>query len=127
MLSRASGKVFQLGLCRRNLAVRVLQDSENLHQVLQDNSVGKKAVVLNWTAAWCGPCKRIAPLVDQMSEDYSDVLFVKVDVDMHMDAAQSAGIQAMPTFQFLQGDKVVAQFAGADPAQLKQTLDSLKN
>jgi thioredoxin 1 len=126
MLSRACGSAILRRLApHRSLAVRVLQDEENLQEVLKESA--GKTVVLNWTAAWCGPCKRIAPLVDQMSEDYSNVFFLKVDVDVHMEAAHTAGIQAMPTFQFLQNEKLVAQFAGADPNQLKKILDSIKN
>ena len=110
----------------RSLAARILQDSEQLSHVLESEGAGKKFIVLDWTASWCGPCKRISPLVDQLAEDHPDVLFLKVDVDLHTDAAQSAGIQAMPTFQFLQNKKVVAQFAGADASQLKEIVQTLK-
>jgi thioredoxin 1 len=86
-----------------------------------------KPKVLDWTASWCGPCKRISPLVDELSEEYADWLFVKIDVDVFSSEAQKAGIQAMPTFQFEIDSEIREEFAGADIERLKDTLEDLSS
>lgn len=106
-------------------AVRVLENGASLKTLLQ--GAGKeKLVVVDWTAAWCGPCKMISPVLDRLSEANPEVLFVKVDVDQHSQQAAEAGIQAMPTFQFVKDSKVVSEFAGADTERLKQFVEKFK-
>merc|ERR1712170_157712 len=68
---------------------------------------GDKLVVVDFTASWCGPCQRIAPVFAKLAEEMADVCFVKVDVDENEETAQACGIQSMPTFQFFKlGHKV---------------------
>merc|ERR1712023_434740 len=61
---------------------------------------GDKLVVVDFTATWCGPCQRIAPVFQKLAEEMPDVVFVKVDVDENEETAGECGIQAMPTFQY---------------------------
>jgi large subunit ribosomal protein L40e len=87
---------------------------------------GDKLVVVDFTATWCGPCQRIAPVFAKLAEEMPDVVFVKVDVDENEDTAQACGIQAMPTFQFYKSKAKVDEFSGADEAKIKATIAKCK-
>jgi UBX domain-containing protein 1/4 len=78
--------------------------------------------VVDFTASWCGPCKRIAPIYDGLAEKYQDVTFLKVDVDEAKDIAGQQGVRAMPTFKFFINSKQVDELQGADPAKLEELV-----
>ena len=73
-----------------------------------------KLVVIDFTATWCGPCQRIAPKFAEFAEEYTDVVFIKVDVDENEDTAQEYGISAMPTFKFVKEGKTVDEVVGGN-------------
>ena len=84
-----------------------------------DALVNEHTIIVDFTATWCGPCKMIGPVFDQLAEQNSgDVKFVKVDVDELQDVAMKAGISAMPTFQVWRDGVKVEEFAGANPEML---------
>ena len=83
---------------------------------------GGKLVVVDFTAAWCGPCKAIAPEVDRLSIKYPHVVFLKVDVDKVQAVAQEARVSAMPTFHFLKNRVKVADIVGAQRDKLEPTI-----
>jgi len=72
------------------------------------------AVVMDFFATWCGPCKRIAPAFEELSKKFSNVTFLKVDVDDSEDIASKYGIQSLPTFVFLKNGVEVHRIEGAD-------------
>merc|ERR1712154_391296 len=76
-------------------AVKVLADDAQFQAEL--SSAGSKLVVVDFTASWCGPCKRIAPFYDELSAKYSKAVFLKVDVDQCQETAAGQGVTAMPT------------------------------
>jgi thioredoxin 1 len=88
-----------------------------------DGSEGKLVHHHN-TTSWCGPCKMIAPAYDAMSaqKEFSDVIFLKVDVDEVPDLAEKFQVQAMPTFLFLKGNQEVDRFSGASADKLRETV-----
>ena len=63
--------------------------------------------VLYFTASWCPPCKMIAPVFSKLSLEYSDILFVKIDIDDFQEVASEHRIQSVPTFEFINGAKVI--------------------
>lgn len=79
-----------------------------------------KLVVVDFTASWCGPCRMISPVMDQLEQEYTNVKFVKVDVDDADEIASKAGIRAMPTFHFYKGGEKIEEFKGANVGKLKQ-------
>lgn len=75
--------------------------------------------VVDFTAVWCGPCKMIAPLVDELAKEYAGrVKFAKVDVDACPKVATQYSIRSIPTVLFFKGGKVVEQVIGAVPKKV---------
>ncbi len=80
--------------------------------------------MVDFWAVWCGPCKMIAPFVDELAEDFEGKLAVfKVDVDANPGIAEKCGIQSIPTLLVFQGGQVAKQMVGYMPkAQIKKGL-----
>ena len=85
-----------------------------------------KAVLLDFWAEWCGPCKMIAPLLDEVAGKYEDKLdVVKLNVDENPNVAQKFGIRSIPTLMLFKDGAVQAQLMGAMPLrQLEEFLDT---
>ncbi|SPO30682.1 related to TRX2 - thioredoxin II [Ustilago trichophora] len=82
------------------------------------NAAGSKLVVVDFHAVWCGPCKAIAPVYQRLASQYTNTIFLKVDVDRIQAVAQRYSVRAMPTFLFLKNKSVVDTLQGADPNRL---------
>ncbi len=97
-------------------------DSTFEADVLQND----KPVLLDFWAEWCGPCKMIAPLLDEIAETHADKLaIVKVNVDENPNTAQKFGIRSIPTLILFKDGAVQAQKMGAMPkSQLDEFLDT---
>lgn len=76
-------------------------------EAYSDLMKGGAKKVLYFTASWCPPCKMIAPVFSKLSAEYKDILFVKIDIDEYGDLASDHSVQSVPTFEFINGDKVV--------------------
>ena len=74
----------------------------------------------------CGPCKFIGPIFEKLAEEYTEIVFVKVDVDEAEEVAGKCGIQAMPTFQFFRNGKKIQEMKGADQAKLTALINELQ-
>ncbi len=72
------------------------------------------AVVIDFFATWCGPCKRIAPAFEELAKKFSTVTFLKVDVDESEDIASKYNVESLPTFVFLKNGVEVHRIEGAD-------------
>ncbi|XP_043916977.1 thioredoxin-like isoform X2 [Protopterus annectens] len=83
------------------------------------------AVVVDFTASWCGPCRNIAPCFEELSQQYPNIKFVKVDVDEASDVAADCGVTAMPTFHFYKNGKKVKDFCGANKEMLQKAVEEL--
>lgn len=84
-----------------------------------------KLVVVDFTAEWCGPCKRIAPFYDELSNKYPRAVFLKVDVDVCVETAAAHNVTAMPTFMFFRNRSEVDKIQGADSAALEAKIKEL--
>lgn len=92
-------------------------------QEFQDATKG--LVIIDFTAAWCGPCRHIGPIFNAIAEERgaaTKLEFRKVDVDANDDASQQAGIKSMPTFQVWREGIKVEEFSGANEAKLRDLV-----
>ncbi len=82
-------------------------------------------VLVDFWAAWCGPCRMIAPIVEELANEYAGKLSVtKVNVDDSPEIAAQYGIQSIPTLMFFKGGKLVDRIIGAVmKATLQETVD----
>lgn len=85
-----------------------------------------KPVLLDFWAEWCGPCKMIAPLLDEAANEYADKLnIVKINIDENPNTPQKFGIRSIPTLMIFKDGAPQAQKLGAmSKSQLTQFLDS---
>ena len=91
------------------------------------NGAGDALVVVDFFATWCGPCKAIAPTIEEWAKgEFSMVKFVKVDVDECEEVAMDNDISAMPTFKFFKGGNAVDELVGANPDKLKEKINQHK-
>ncbi|KAL0486443.1 thioredoxin [Acrasis kona] len=95
--------------------------SEDQYRDTLRNS-GNKLVVVDFYATWCGPCQQCAPQYAALSTKYTNVVFLKVDVDKHRGIASNAGVKAMPTFMLYRNNTKVTEITGADMNKLEQLI-----
>ncbi|KAJ7978977.1 Thioredoxin [Quillaja saponaria] len=104
--------------------VKSEEDFTNSFSNAQDKSL---PAVFYFTAAWCGPCRFISPVIEELSQKYPHVTTYKIDIDQEsiQGTLGKLHITAVPTLHFFQNGKKAAEIVGADVARLKDTMEKL--
>lgn len=90
-----------------------------------DTEIGNGMVLVDFWATWCGPCRTISPMVEELSQDYAGkIQFAKMDVDANQQTAQKFNVTALPTLMLYKGGKPIDKLVGAVPKpHLKSFLE----
>ena len=93
----------------------------NFEELVKNN---EKTVLLDFWAPWCGPCRMVAPIVEEIAGEREDMVLGKVNVDEEMELAMEFGVVSIPTLVVIKGGKNVAQAVGYRPkADIEKLLD----
>ncbi len=84
----------------------------------------EKRVLLDFYATWCGPCRMLGPVIDQIAEENPDYLICKINVDEEPELAQAFGVSSIPSLFVMEKGEIIAQSLGAKPKD--QILKMLK-
>lgn len=91
-------------------AIRVNKNNFNQEVLSSD-----KPVLMDFWAPWCGPCRMVVPLVEEIAKERSDIKVVKINVDEEQELAMQFGVMSIPTLVVMKNGKVVNQVTGARP------------
>lgn len=99
-----------------------INSAAKLKELLQHND----NVVVKFGAKWCGPCKRVRGVYNDLADEYKDnCYFADVDIDDCRELAEEYDIDSIPAFIFLKKGQLIDKFVGSDPHKLQKHVDNL--
>jgi len=102
------------------IVTTVALTKENFEETIEEN----ETVIVDFWAEWCGPCRMFAPIFEEASEKYDDIVFAKVDTDVEQDLAMQFGIRSIPTLMVFRDQIVLFAQPGALPGHVFEDLIS---
>ena len=99
-------------------------DFKNVDDSGELKFLGDNPVVVDFHAPWCGPCRVLGPIIDELNEEYDNVDFYKVDTEQEMELAAAFGVMSLPTLLFIPTEGKPMMSPGAPPKDmLKEMID----
>ena len=95
----------------------------NKHNFREEVLESEKKVLLDFWAPWCGPCRMVVPLVEEIAEERPDIKVVKINVDEEQELAMRYNVYSIPTLMVIENGKIINQSVGAKPKD--EILDML--
>lgn len=77
-----------------------------------DEKIKNGVVVVDFFATWCGPCKMLSPIIDEVEHEMSDIEFIKIDVDKEEELARKFGVMSIPTVIIFKDGEIKSQNVG---------------
>ena len=97
----------------------------NSEDMKAENLSKNPLTLVDFWATWCGPCRMLSPIVEEVAAETPDVVFAKVDVDQNIDLANALQITGVPTLMLFKNGKLVDKSIGVRPKQdIKRMIDS---
>jgi len=102
--------------------VKLITDLTELQSILEQNA----NIIIDFTATWCGPCRNIAPVFEELSQEYTNVVCIKIDVDNEstQELCRLCEVRSMPTFILVSNGSIVNKVVGASRNSLESLFTS---
>ena len=95
----------------------------NIEEVLTENNI----IILDFWAPWCGPCRMLGPIIDELSDDNADIVIGKINVDENRETALKYSVRSIPMVLFIKDGEIVDKFVGAkSKTDIQNKIDELK-
>lgn len=108
------------------MAVEQITDA-NFATVINEAKAAGMPVLIDFWAPWCGPCRAMAPVLDELAQEYDKrVRICKMNVDENPQTAQAYGVRAIPTMVLIKGGDTIEQITGAVPKDALKRVLSIK-
>jgi len=109
--------------------IKEIKSPSQWDELIKNSTSSSRPAIVEFTAAWCPPCKMIAPILEELADKYTDLDFVKLDIDNQAVTTIVAdySVASVPTFVSLKGDKKLHAFSGADRDQLQKMVEDLSD
>ena len=100
----------------------ILKNKEEFSKIINENEI----IVVDFFATWCGPCKMLAPVIENVEKVMPNVKFIKIDIDQFNDLASEYKIQSVPTLVYIKNKELITKSVGyLDEDALIEKINSL--
>ena len=103
-------------------AITVLHDISEFKEIISNKQTGNNLYIIDFHAKWCKPCKKISPDFEKLSVKYTDVMFLKCDVDESDELSALFDINSLPTFVYGYSKNIIDKFEGANIKVVERKL-----